>query len=140
MNPSDRIVIEIGLIDHAVRGSNCPRKGDADPKNRGPFHLGFNVGRIDSCATIDRNTDLRNLDEPRFCHFHFDDRGYIGICIAVGGDAQALSFSKFSITPSCFLRRNLRNPTQTPNIERETSSSLVIGDLQIEDAGFSEQI
>src|SRR6266851_4049343 len=94
INPRDRIIVKVGLVDHAVGGGYFAAARHAGSKYGGALELRAHQHGIDDQSSIDSHVHLRNSHFSLLVHFDLHYRRHVGREAAMDSDAPAGSFCR----------------------------------------------
>src|SRR5467141_3572908 len=107
INPRDRIVVKVGLVDHAFGGGYFAAARHAGSKYGGTLELRPHQHGIDDQSRIDGHVDARNSHFSLRVHLDLHHRGNVGREAAMDTDTPAGSLAWFAVCPSGFFRSEL---------------------------------
>src|SRR5216683_1349954 len=99
INPCDRIVEKVGLVDHTIGGGYLAAARDTGSKYSGALELRPHQHRINHESGIDRHVDARNSQFSLRVHFDLHNRRHVRHEAAMHGDTPAGSVAWLALSP-----------------------------------------
>src|SRR5215469_1023891 len=118
IDPGDRIIRKIGLVDHTFGSGDFAGLGDARAEHCCALELGVCDLWVYNQSGVHGRIHARDLDLALIVHFDFHNRRYIGQEAPMRGDTQSRSLAELAFSPPGFLRNHFRNLAQTPGLPR----------------------
>src|SRR5262245_57124491 len=118
VDPGDRIIVEVGLLDRAARRSDFAHQSDAGAEHRGALELRLHAVGVDYLTHVRRDVHMGDANLSARVHFHFDDCGDVTQEAPMRRDAQTAPFGRFLTGPAGAFRRKFDHAPQTPRVQR----------------------
>jgi hypothetical protein len=113
-NPRDRIIVKVGLVDHAIGGGYLAAARHTGSKYGGALELRPHQHRIDDLSGIDRSVDAWNSKFSLGTHFDLHHGRYVRHETAMDGDTPAGSAAWLAFYPSGFSAASSRTRRSRP--------------------------